>query len=99
MWASKNNKISEVQTLNVRLESFNTKMYELCERKEVFKKLEDTNAKEVESQKSTFVNNLEERNHYKVREESSIINTPTSNQKRCWFWENGMCSGLQKVFE
>ena len=87
----KNNKISEVQTLNVRLENFNKKMYELCERKEVFKKLEATNAKEIESQNSTFVNNLEERNHNQVREESSINNTPTTNQKRCWFWENGMC--------
>ena len=50
----KNNKIAEVQIMNTRLENFNKKMYEICEKRDVFSDLERANAKEIESQKSTI---------------------------------------------
>ena len=53
-----NNEITHVEAENVKLNDFNNKMYKICNKTEVFEKLEGKNMKELEEQKKVFAGPL-----------------------------------------
>ena len=94
-----NKKVAELETQNVRLNDFNSKMYEICKTKDVFKNLEEKNRKELESQNKVFKEKSETKSpdpagrHGNKPRHLKTKSTPLKDESKskCLYYESGFC--------
>ena len=94
--STKNNKIAEVEALNVKVTDFNNKMYEICKTRGVFESLNEVNEKELKSQKEVFDKKAEAKvsenpRHGNIPKRASKASNDNTKKGHCWFFENGFC--------